>query len=223
MRYEVGSSLCGVDITLAQRTVEVVDGWGWCSVGVLASEVGLSNEASMQLIECLHSEGFLDEPHHGPLERRDHGKWLASEDLSPEELLLWHITTRGKALVKAQIGPPITREVAEEMLEAFLQRCEAVNGASRASHFVDSVTLYGSLCDPSASEFGDVDVAVFARIRGSAKTAMGRASLEDVLRSDNKRIDVVVIDESWTEGRAIPYGARTRRVFPRGPDESVSN
>jgi hypothetical protein len=198
---------------LAQRSVAIIDSWGWCSAGVLALEAGLSNEASMQLIEFLHRDGYLDEPHLGPLERVDHGKWLPSEEL--KELLLWHITTRGKALVKAQIGPPLTREAAEEILEAFLQRCEEINRDSRSSHWVDSVILYGSLCDSSASEIGDVDVAVAARIRNGDRDSGRRMSLENALRSVNTRMDVIVIDETWADGPVIPCGVRTRQVFPR--------
>ena len=108
-----------------------------------------------------------------------------------------------------------------QLLADILERCETINRNPRSSHEIDSVTLYGSLCDPLASEIGDVDVAVVARRRDRIDLAnpSPRIQLERMLRANNERADVVVTDESWSEGTVIPDGALRRVVYPKPVDE----
>jgi hypothetical protein len=136
-------------------------------------------------------------------------------------MVLWHVTDLGRRLAKAPIGEPLTRAEADQLLADILERCETINRNPRSSHEIDSVTLYGSLCDPLASEIGDVDVAVVARRRDRIDLAnpSPRIQLERMLRANNERADVVVTDESWSEGTVIPDGALRRVVYPKPVDE----
>jgi predicted nucleotidyltransferase len=214
MHFQEGDVVCGVDVALAKPVVTCVDTHQWCSAAAVARELGLPLETIEPLIRRLHEGGYLDSPHHGPLPDGYESRWLPTEEADGDALLLWHITSQGKTLAKAPIGPALTREEADQLLEDILRRCERINGNGRSSHRIESVTLFGSMCDPDATEFGDVDVVVMAQRRcGDRHDVAPRIQLEGFLRSRNERADVVVIDESWREGSAIPEGARVREVY----------
>jgi hypothetical protein len=216
--FNEGDLVCGVDFTLAKQVVRCVDSYQWCSAGAVASELGQSTATMDDLLRNLHDEGYLSPPHCGKLPDGHAGKWLTDEADEGATLLLWHITTAGKQLAKAQIGT-ITRDHADRLLREVLERCDTVNHNPRASHWIDSVLLYGSLCDPLATEVGDVDIAVAARRReGDLTDARPRMGMERYLRAGNERADVVVTDESWSEGSVIPDGTSAQLVFERQGD-----
>ena len=109
VHFAEGAIVCGVDVDLAKQVVKCVDSHQWCSSGAVVEELGLTAESIEPLIEALHNEGYLDEPYHGMLPEGHVGTWLPAE-AEHDDLLLWHITSLGKALAKAPIGPALTRE-----------------------------------------------------------------------------------------------------------------
>ena len=214
MHFQTGDLVCDVEVVFVKEVVKCVDAHQWCSAAAVAVELGVPLASVEPLIGSLHEEGFLDAPYHGRLPDSHDGMWLPTE--AEEGLLLWHITSRGKALVKAPIGPALIRDDADDLLDAILRRCALIDANPRSSHQIESVTLYGSLCDPDASEFGDVDVVVVANRRSGDRSDEGpRIQLERYLRSNDERADVVVMDESWRHGTAVPEGARVKQVYPR--------
>jgi hypothetical protein len=221
MHFRGGETVCGIDVVLAKLVVKCVESFQWCSAPAAAVDLCLPRESVESLIQELHAGGYLSAPHRGPLSDTHAGKWLASEEADGEAMVLWHVTDLGRRLAKAPIGEPLTRAEADQLLADILERCETINRNPRSSHEIDSVTLYGSLCDPLASEIGDVDVAVVARRRDRIDLAnpSPRIQLERMLRANNERADVVVTDESWSEGTVIPDGALRRVVYPKPVDE----
>jgi hypothetical protein len=61
---------------------------------------------------------------------------------------------------------PISRKRANELVNEFLGRVEAVNANDDLVFEVVEVRIFGSYLDPNLSEFGDVDLAVTLTPRG---------------------------------------------------------
>lgn len=89
-------------------------------------------------------------------------------------------------------------------------RAEIAN--DRASHRINRVLLCGSVLDPEAVEFGDVDLVVeAARADGTGKHLDVR--LEALISDGNDRIDVMVYDRRF-DALPVGEGIAVRRLYP---------
>jgi hypothetical protein len=160
-----GDQICGFPAVQAGYAARTVDALQWCSAGVLAPELQVSPPEARALLLAMEGAGYLTR-HTGPLADRLDGAWLPGEEDGTEPLLLWHLTSLdGTQIAKAHIGSPISRATAGALLDGVLDRVRAVNRDPRSTHIIESVTLYGSLADPSRREVTDVDLIAFTRQR----------------------------------------------------------
>jgi hypothetical protein len=217
VHFAEGDLVCGVDVRSAQEAIRSVGKSGWTSAGVVAEAASCTRDEAEELLHTMHAEGFVADPHHGPVPKGHDGRWLDEEEPLATSLLLWHQKSKGKALEKAPIGPPLAPGEADAIIESIIRRCEDVNANSRSSHVVDQVTLYGSVCS-EAPEVWDVDVAIVAHLRmAEGADSSLRGQLEGWFRKLHDRADVVVQDETWPDGDVIPEGAMRREIFPPIP------
>lgn len=231
-----GEQICGFPAVQAGYAARTVDAWQWCSAGVVGRELQVSQQEAHALLLALEGGEYLTR-HTGRLAAGHDGAWLPEEENGIEPLLLWHLTSlHGMQLAKAHIGSPISRATAEALLDDLLDRVRTVNRDPRATHVVESVTLYGSLVDLDRQEVTDVDLIVFTRRRqrGAEGTADAsgcssasasrwpsegrvrteRAELRALLAARHDRLDVEVVDELSDNQWPLPPGATWRRVFP---------
>jgi hypothetical protein len=227
-----GEEICGFPAIQAGYAARVIDAWQWCSAGVLAQELQISQHEARALLLALEAGGYLTR-HTGQLAADHDGAWLPEEEDGSEPLLLWHLTSPdGMQLAKAHVGSPMSRAAAEALLDGLLDRVRTVNRDPCATHVVESVVLYGSLVDPDREEVTDVDSIVFTRRRqrgansstlepvdspgqpseGQAPTE--RAALRTLLAAGRGRLDIEVVDELSDKWSPLPPGATWKRVFP---------
>ncbi len=110
------------------------------------------------------------------------GEWLPGEESGEQPLLLWHLSyPKGNGLVKARVGPPVPRPVAEGLVRDVLARVGAVNRDPAATHVITRVVLYGSMTDPGQLLVSDADLAVWAARRADAAFLAGLRELEPAL------------------------------------------
>jgi hypothetical protein len=231
-----GEQICGFPAVQAGYAARTVDAWQWCSAGVLARELQVSQQEARALLLALEGGGYLTR-HTGRLAAGHDGAWLPEEENGTEPVLLWHLTSPdGMQLAKAHIGSPISRATAEALLDGLLDRVRMVNHDPSATHVVGSVTLYGSLADQDREEVTDVDLIVFTRRRqrgtkgtadatGCTSASVSRWPSEDQARTEraalharlaarHDRLDVEVVDELSDNQSPLPPGATWKRVFP---------
>jgi hypothetical protein len=233
-----GDEICGFPAIQAGYAARTVDAWQWCSVGVLARELQISPPEARALLLALEGGGYLTR-YTGVLPDGHHGAWLADEEDGAEPLVLWHLTSPdGMQLAKAHTGSPISRAVAEALLEGFLDRVRTVNRDPHATHIIESALLYGSLADPGREEVTDVDLIVYTRRRrrdaigdrpagasgrGSAsvprwpseeQVLTERAALHTLLGASHDRLDIAVVDELSDDQSLLPPGSIQKGVFP---------
>jgi hypothetical protein len=238
MLLKQGDEICGFPAIQAGYAARTVDAWQWCSVGVLARELQISPSEARALLLAMERGGYLIR-HTGLLPDGHDGAWLVGEEGGAEPLVLWHLTSPdGIQLAKAHIGPPMSRPVAEALLEDFLNRVRAVDRDPHSTHIIESVSLYGSLTDPERCEVTDVDLIVYSRRRradgadGGSSGATGsgsasipewpseeqvlteRAALHTLLGAGNDRLDIAVVDELSDNQSPLPPGAIPKCVFP---------
>jgi hypothetical protein len=72
----------------------------------------------------------------------------------------WINTVKANELANATMLKPMTRAAAERHLAGLLERVAEVNATDEYLYQVRMVVLFGSLLDPEATEFNDVDVAI---------------------------------------------------------------
>jgi len=231
-----GEQVCGLAAVQAGYAARTVDAWQWCSAGVLARELKVSQQEARAVLMALEGGGYLTR-YTGQLPAGHDGAWLPEEEEGTEPLLLWHLTSPdGMQLAKAHIGSAMSRATAEALLDGLLSRVRIVNRDPRATHVVDSVALYGSLVDPDRKEVTDVDLIVFTRRRqrganGTSDASGGsfasaplwdseeqvlteRTALRTLLAAGHDRLDIEVVDEQSDNWSPLPPGAIWKRVFP---------
>ena len=233
-----GDEICGFPAVRAGYAARTVDARQWCSAGVVARELRISLPEARALLLAMEGGGYLTR-YTGLLPDGHDGAWLDGEEDGAEPLVLWHLTSPdGMQLAKAHTGSPLSRAVAEALLEGFLDRVRTVNRDPRATHVIDSVLLYGSLAEPDRQEVTDVDLIVYTRrwrrcaIGNRPAGASGRASagaprwpweeqvlteraaLHTLLGAGHDRLDIAVVDELSDDQSPLPPGSTQKGVFP---------
>jgi hypothetical protein len=228
-----GEQICGFPAVQAGYAARVIDAWQWCSAGVLARELQISQHEARALLLALEAGGYLTR-YTGLLAAGYDGAWLPEEEDGSEPLLLWQLTDLdGMQLAKAHVSSPMSRGAAEALLDGLLDRVRTVNRDPCATHVVESVVLCGSLVDPDRVEVTDVDTFVFTRRRqrgsnittlepvdsvprwpSEAQVRTERAALRALLAAGQDRLDIEVVDELSDNCSPLPPGATCKRVFP---------
>jgi hypothetical protein len=75
------------------------------------------------------------------------------------------LTPAAKSLSCAKAVPRIDRSKADKLLADFLKRVDLVNDNDDLVFYVAEVRLFGSYIDPTANDFGDIDIALNLVIR----------------------------------------------------------
>lgn len=74
--------------------------------------------------------------------------------------LVYAQTLTGSALAMVRFVKPMTRGVAEHLLDGVIQRAEEYNAGPARLLWVDVIIVFGSYLDPDAGELGDLDLCV---------------------------------------------------------------
>lgn len=140
------------------------------------------------------------------------------QEYDGEPGLVWITTLRGSALAGASFLKPITREKAETLLAEVLDRATAYNADPDKPVWIERISLFGSMLDEMATDFGDVDLHVvlmdraehdaaesaLAYARASGRTfgnwidrlSWGRTEAKQILRNRSGYLSIHVEDLS---------------------------
>jgi len=217
MHFEKTDTVCNQPVELVRSAIRRVEIAQWCSAGVVSRDLEMSPDDSRALMLSLQRAGYLHVYQTPPLPAGHDGEWLPGEDDDPL-FLLWHITNLGLTLAHAKIGDPLDRAQAEQLLSEALVRAKSVAVDPSRTHDIEQVLLCGSLLDADKESFGDVDLIVEARQRG---TVDGSATwnLEQLVAGGEERLQVMVFDQT-SDCYPIPQAAARRVIYPdgEGPD-----
>jgi hypothetical protein len=106
--------------------------------------LGINTEDATELLERLAHSGFLKRNPASPNSDDEHS---------------WRRTVKGGALANALFSSPVSRQTAEQTLNAFLDRVRQVNSDNRFLYCVRKVIVFGSFLGDGPF-VGDLDLAV---------------------------------------------------------------
>ncbi len=133
------------------------------------------------------------------------------------------LTPAGVRLRNATARRPVSREVADRHLSAFLERVEEVNGDDDLLYLVDRVTLFGSMLDASVAKVSDVDLCVDLSPRYPEEhTERSRARSAEA-ESRGRRFSNLIERVSWPQ-REVELMLKARSPVLSigiGPEERV--
>lgn len=113
---------------------------------------------------------------------------------------VWNTTLLGSALAGASFLKPITRAKAEALLAGVLDRTRQYNADSGKPMWIDKVSLFGSVLDEGATDFGDVDIHVVLADR--AKINVAEAALA-YARASGRTFSSFIDELEWSRREAI--------------------
>jgi predicted nucleotidyltransferase len=217
MHFPSGDLMFGHPVELVRDVACRIDAAQWCSAGIVSRDCSVSLDDAKTLLQRFRDDQLVS-VYCGMLPSSHGGEWLEEE--AGESLRLFHLTDGGKRLAKAKIGPPLSRQEVEVLLEGAMTRIRSVIANERASHRIDRVLLCGSVLDADAVEFGDVDLIIEAtRSDGTQKYL--DASLEVLVAGGNDRLDVMVYDRRF-DPRPVGEGNMVRQLYPPAGGDSSS-
>lgn len=227
MLIERGQTIAGMEATEARSLMRTLQFEAY-STRALADRFGTSEDGAGTLVETLCEAGLIEATESA-------GRYMLGPGESIDRLpRLWRTTVSGNALAKARIGKPIARATAIRLLDELLDRVRAANEGDEWLHWIDRVTLYGSLMQPDKDVVGDIDIAVELTdrfedsefdtrqsemiVRDSAsprsiieQIGYGQLKLVRHLRGRSGRIDL----ELKHVGDDLPAGATSSVVYER--------
>jgi len=211
MHYPSDHVLYGHPIALVRDVARRIDAAQWCSVGIISRDLLVPIGDARSLLQYFCDEEFAS-VYYGVLPASHQGEWLPEEE--GESMRLFHLTDEGKRLAKAKIGPPLSRGEVNQLIDVAMNRIRAVLANDRAAHRINRVLLCGSVLDPDAVEFGDVDLVVEAERSDRAQKHLD-ASLEALISNGNDRLDVMVFDKRF-DVCPVKEGIPIRQLYPEG-------
>jgi predicted nucleotidyltransferase len=209
MHYPNDYILYGHPVALVRDVARRIDAAQWCSVGIVSRDLLVPIADTKALLQRFCDEGLVS-VYHGMLPASHQGEWLPEE--AGESLLVFHLTDEGKRLAKAKIGPPLSRVEADRLVDEAMTRVRAVVANDRAAHRINRVLLCGSVLDPDAVEFGDVDLVVEAARSDRAQKYLD-SSLEALISDGDDRLDVMVFDKRF-DASPVGEGIAVRQLYP---------
>ena len=151
MRLQRSVDVAGIEPGLAREAARAcrVD---WTSAEYVAERLHLPLDEAVAVLGRLEQEGFLE---------RSEQKW------GGKPTPVWTTTVSGGALAQASFLKPITREKAESLLAGVVERATIYNDDPERPLWIERITLFGSLLDGDATDFGDVDLQLVHATRPS--------------------------------------------------------
>jgi predicted nucleotidyltransferase len=209
MHFSSDHFLFGQPVSLVRDVACRIAVAQYCSAGIVSRDLSVPLGDTKALLQRFCDEELVS-VYYGTLPASHRGEWLPEEE--GESLRLFHLTDDGKRLAKAKIGPSLSRQEVDVLLEGAMARVRAEIADDRASHRINRVVLCGSVLDPEAVEFGDVDLVVeAARADGTQKHLDAR--LEALISDGNDRIDVMVYDKRF-DTLPVGEGIAVRQLYP---------
>lgn len=163
MRLQRGVTVAGIEPGVARALARacLVD---WTRTEYIAHVVKVDVAEADRLLHQLESDGFVTH------QTREH-----------DGEILWNTTLRGSGLAGASFLKPINRAKAEALLAGVLDRAASYNADPDKPVWIEKVSLFGSLLDQTATDFGDIDLHVILEDRAEhdaaeAALAYSRAS-----------------------------------------------
>ncbi|MCP2284173.1 hypothetical protein APR04_003093 [Promicromonospora umidemergens] len=165
MRVQRGVTVAGIEPGVARALARacLVD---WTRTEYIAHVVKVDVAEADRLLHQLESGGYVT---HQSLEY----------DGEPEAW--WNTTLLGSGLAGASFLKPINRAKAEALLAGVLDRAASYNSDPGKPVWIERISLFGSLLDQGATDFGDIDLHVVLEDRAEhdaaeAALAYARAS-----------------------------------------------
>lgn len=165
MRLQRGVTVAGIEPGLARNLARACLR-DWTHTEHVAHLAKVDVAEAERLLRQLESERYVTQ-------------WSREHDgeLAP----WWNTTLLGSALASASFLKPITRAKAEALLAGVLERAASYNADPNKPVWIEKISLFGSLLDDAATDFGDVDLHVVLEDRAEddateAALAYARAS-----------------------------------------------
>ncbi|MCP2286867.1 hypothetical protein APR04_005812 [Promicromonospora umidemergens] len=165
MRLQRGVTVAGIEPGVARALARacLVD---WTRTEYIAHVVKVDVTEADRLLHQLESDGYVMQ------QTREY-------DGEPE--VWWNTTLLGSGLAGASFLKPINRAKAEALLAGVLERAASYNADPDKPVWIERISLFGSLLDQTATDFGDIDLHVVLEDRAEhdvaeAALAYARAS-----------------------------------------------
>lgn len=157
MRYEKGQTIAGIPIL---KIRDMLKRGNLFSADSIKYDLKISLAEAKQVLQALISEKYLEPAEH--FENR------------------YELTQLGVRLLSVSGVPRLSRARAEELLVQVVDRAELIKADPEFTQEVKAMVLFGSLLDPDAKDFGDVDIAIeLDRKPGVSKEDEDRQSEKD--------------------------------------------
>lgn len=165
MQLQCDVPVAGIDPGLARDLARACL-HDWTRSAYIAHVVKVDGAEAERLLNQLESEGYVAR------KARERGS---------DAELWWNATLRGSGLASASFLKPIIRAKAETLLAGVLDRAAAYNADPDKPLWIEKISLFGSLLDETATDFGDIDLHVALKDRAEhdaaeAAVAYARAS-----------------------------------------------
>ncbi|WP_460751592.1 nucleotidyltransferase domain-containing protein [Myceligenerans cantabricum] len=149
MRLQREAPVAGIDPGLARDLARACL-HDWTRSAYIAHVVKADVAEAERLLGQLESEGYVA--------RKAHERGGEAE-------LWWNTTLRGSGLASASFLKPIIRAKAETLLAGVLDRAAAYNADPDKPLWIEKISLFGSMLNETATDFGDVDLHVVLKDR----------------------------------------------------------
>lgn len=128
----------------------------WTRTEYIAHVVKTDVAEADRLLRQLESDGYVTH------QTREY-------DGEPE--VWWNTTLLGSGLAGASFLKPINRAKAEDLLAGVLDRAASYNADPDKPVWIEKISLFGSLLDQTATDFGDIDLHVVLEDRAEHDAA----------------------------------------------------
>lgn len=149
MRLQRRATVAGIEPGLA-RAIARACLHDWTRTEYIAHVVKVDLANAERILHQLESDGYVTHQ---------------TREYAGEPELEWNTTLLGSGLAGASFLKPITRAKAETLLASVLDRAAAYNTDPDKPLWIEKISLFGSLLDEAATDFGDVDLHVVLKDR----------------------------------------------------------
>lgn len=206
MRLDGHSEIAGRPVREMRDFLYRTMDWTW-TPGHLADKLRLPASVASATVERLVEEGLITR---------------ADDELRDGEEY-FRVTTAGRAVALASLGPPLRRRTCERKLAEFLERVGKINRDPYYLYRVERVILFGSMLS-DAERIADIDLALALQPRETDRDKQ-RSQEEQRIQEAfeaGRRFSNIVQMLSWPRDEVLLYlRSRSRALSFHDMDDGV--